>query len=245
VWIAQEGRDFEVRSTVWHARDGSEAAKVKQNCEVCGVAELVELIADQSTSLRDKLGSLPATLAVATRPAGALVKIDGKIVGVSPIVETLEPGSYTVLVEKAGFHARERKVQLVEAAEESIDLQLLAIADARKAAVGDAPRKRDPLVPAGWSAFGVGLALVASGIPLLVLHHRPVKSRCTDEFIDENGVCRYRHNTLVPGAVLAGLGGALLVTGIALVAVHAKRKRSSKRTQAFVGPDGFGLTMRF
>jgi hypothetical protein len=246
VWISQDGRDYEVRTVVWHARDGSEAAKVKQNCDICGVAELVELIADQSTSLRDKLGTLPATLSVATRPAGALVKIDGKVVGVSPIVETLVPGPYTVMVEKAGFLARERKVQLVEAGDESIDLELQPLADAR-AATEDAPRKRDVTGIVGWTSFAIGLGALGAGIPLLVLHHRPVKNRCTDEFIDENGVCRYRHDTVVPGAVLAAVGGALLVTGIALVVVHAKRKRSrdAGRAQALVGPSGFGLGLRF
>ena len=247
VWIAQEGRDYAVKTVVWSGRDGSEVATVKQNCEICGLNELTSLIADQSGSLKEKLESLPATLIVETQPSGAVVRVGGRVVGVSPIVETLPPGTYTVEVQKAGFRPRQREVNLVEAAEESVELGLQAVEPTVHAGPADEPAPRRPLRTAGWALLGVGIAATAAGVPLLILDERPVRSRCTGENVGEGGVCKFRHNTLVPGAVLTAVGGAVLITSIALLVVDAKRNKGakSKKTAARVRPTPGGLRVRF
>jgi hypothetical protein len=248
VFIVQEGRDYDVRTVVWTARDGSETATVKQTCEICGLAELGDLVAAEGASLTDKLTVVPGRLVVATRPEGALVRIGDRLLGESPIAETLAPGTYTVSVEKSGFHSRQREVTLVEGGEETVDFELQVDRVAvRKKAEAEAS-KRSALRVAGWATFGIGMGTLAGAIAPLVLHERPVERRCTPENIGENGVCKFRYDTVGIGAALAGVGGALVVTGVALLAAHARQRRKGgarKADRVRVRPAAGGLAVSF
>ena len=243
VWIEQDGRDYLVRTVLSDVAKGSDVATFSQSCDICGVVELGELIVGQSASLRDKLAVTPATIVVSSTPAGALVRFDGGVVGTTPLRQLVSPGTHVVEIEKIGFHAMRRELSLVEGDEETVTFELVAM----DAAEVVPEQKRDLTKPLGWATFGVGLGLVGGAVPLLVLNERPVKNRCEGENIDINGLCRYRYKTLVPGAVLAGIGGAMVITGIALVAVHAKRKggRQDKRTRVSIGPTEIGLLVAF
>lgn len=245
VWIEQDGRDYLVRMVLSNTRDGSEVATIAHTCDICGVVELGDLIADQSASLRDKLVIVPATIIVETKPEGALVRVDGEVVGMSPLREVVRPGEHVVQIEKRGFHPRRRELTLVEGDEERLRYELHAV-EAPDAAPS---QTRDLTKPLGWASFGVGLGLLGGAVPLLVLNGRPVKNRCDGENIDVNGLCRYRYRTMVPGAVLAGVGGAMVITGVVLVAMHAKRKGRSdgerKRARLLIGPTDVGVAVDF
>jgi hypothetical protein len=245
VWIEQDGRDYRVRMVLSSTANGAEVATFAQSCDICGMVELGELVVAQSAGLRDKLTVVPATLIVETQPPGALVRVDGEVIGPSPIKETLAPGTHLVEVEKRGFHARRRELTLVEGAEEKFAFELVALDVTKEAPVDE---KRSLAKPLGWASFGVGLGLLGGAVPLLVLNGRPVKNRCDGENVDVNGICRYRYRTMIPGAVLAAAGGALVVTGIALV-VHAKRQGKAhddgKRAQLMIGPTDVGVVVRF
>jgi hypothetical protein len=244
VWIEQDGRDYRVRMILSSTANGAEVATFAQSCDICGMVELGELIVAQSAGLRDKLTVVPATLIVKTKPPGALVRVDGEVIGPSPIKENVSPGTHVVEVEKRGFHTRRRELSLVEGDEETFAFELVALD------VTEAPdeEKRSLAKPLGWASFGVGLGVLGGAVPLLVLNGRPVRNRCDGENIDINGLCLYRYRTMIPGAVLAAAGGALVVTGIALV-VHAERKgkrdAGDRRAQLMIGPTDVGVALRF
>jgi hypothetical protein len=244
VWIEQDGRDYMVRMILSESKRGSDVATFAQSCDICGVVELGDLIVGQSASLRDKLAVTPATLIIQTSPKGAIVRMDGGVLGTTPLRQQVSPGQHVVEIEKRGFHPMRRELSLVEGDEETLALELVEMEDA-----GELDEKRDLTKSMGWASFGLGLGLVGGGVPLLVLHQRPVKNRCDGDNVDENGLCRYRYTTLIPGAVLAGVGGALVVTGIALVAVHAKRKRGGddarRRAQVSIGLTEVGVAVSF
>ena len=60
--------------------------------------------------LRLQLDKLPATLHVASSPAGAIVTVDGADVGASPVDVSRPTGSYKVVVKKPGYVTYETEV---------------------------------------------------------------------------------------------------------------------------------------
>lgn len=248
VKVIKSGRDYSLEMMLSSGSDGSTQAKSNQDCEICGLQELGELIGDQAAAFQPKLEAIPATLIVETSPSGATVRVDGRIVGVSPIVEAVEAGEHTITVAKPGYLDRERKITFVAGGEETVELGLQVAPEA----VVEAPPPPDGkgMRVAGWTLLGTGLGLVGGGVPLLILDESPVKSRCDDPAnIDVNGLCRFRHNTLGAGIGLAAGGGAALIAGAVLVGLGYKRKKQGKAApkaeQARVWPTANGIAIRF
>jgi hypothetical protein len=248
VKITQSGRDYSLEMMLSSGTDGSIQAKSTQTCEICGLQELGELIGDQAAAFQPKLEAVPATLIVETTPPGAMVKVDGRVVGVSPIVEPVEPGEHTITIVKEGYHERERKVTFVAGGEETVTLGLQPIPV--PVAEPEAPDGRGMRI-AGWSSLGVGLGVLTGGITLLVIDERPVQSRCGDPMnIDVNGLCLYRYDTLAGGIGLAIGGGAAVIAGAVLVGLGYKRKQAKRKAggggkQALVLPTGTGIAVHF
>jgi hypothetical protein len=250
VKITKSGRDYSLEMMLSSGSDGSTQAKSAQDCEICGLQELGELIGDQAAAFQPKLEAVPATLIVETTPIGATVKVDGRLIGVSPIVEPIAAGEHTIVIAKPGYVERERKVTFVAGGEETVTIDLQPVPTPVQEV--EAPDGRGMRV-AGWSLLGVGLGVVGGGVTLLVLDERPVQSRCGDPMnIDVNGLCLYRYDTLGAGIGLAAGGGAALVAGAVLLGLGYKRKQSAgkgpagaDRKQARVLPAVGGLVVRF
>ena len=136
-------------------------------------------------------------------------------------------------------------VMLVAGADESLALELAPAARSKDEPV--APSGRG-LRTAGWSLFGIGLGVVAGGIPLVVIDERPVKSRCDDPMnIDVNGRCLYRYNTLGSGIGLVAVGAATIVTSAVLLGIGYKRKKKNGRDdkrRAHALPTAGGMILR-
>lgn len=244
VQIVQSGRDYELQMLLSNGADGSTQAKSVQQCEICGLKELGELIGDQGASLQPKLEAVPATLIVESSPSGATVRVDGKLIGVTPIVEPIAEGEHTVTIEKPGYVARERTITAVAGGEETISLGLQAVPE--PVVEEKEPDGRGMRI-AGWSLLGLGIGTLGGGATMLVLDERPVESRCSGDNIDINGLCRYRYNTLAGGAALVAAGGAALITAAVLVSLGFKRKKNARvgSNEARVVPTGTGVLVRF
>ena len=97
----------------------------------------------------------------------------------------------------------------------------------------DAPRKRglSSLGKAGIAIAVIGGGTLIPGIVLAVLPPKPLPNA-------------QRRTTTVPGAVVAGVGGAALLTGVALVITDVvRRKRAgTARLSPVVGPGYAGLS---
>ena len=250
VSLASSGRDYTLDLVLKSGVDGSTLTRSRQDCEICGLKELGELVADQAAALKPKLGTIPAMLIVETNPPGALVKVDGRVVGVTPVVEPVQPGRHAVLVPKDGCLSKEREITFVQGGEESVTLTLQAVPVA-EGPVDVAPKKY-PGIPVGWTLFGVGLGAIAAGAPLLVIDGRPQKSRCTGENIDAEGNCRFVYTTQTPGAVLVAVGGAMAIAGGVLAGLTMAKKKKNGRAgkaggkrRAEIVPFGLGVAGRF
>jgi hypothetical protein len=154
-----------------------------------------------------KLGGL----VLRTRPGGAHTRVDGDSVGTTPVRHEVEAGSHEVAFERPGYHPAQVEVVATAGVDERVEVELQ-------------PRRR-PLRIVGGVLLGVGLAAVGGGAASLALDGRYDRSHCSGDDVDFAGRCRYRYETTTLGATMTAGGAALVVTGIVLLIVQARRDR--------------------
>ncbi|MGB1700106.1 MAG: PEGA domain-containing protein, partial [Nannocystaceae bacterium] len=196
--------------------------------------------------LRRKLDALdlgPTKLEVRTEPAGAVVRVDGEIVGTTPLERTLPSGKHRVRVESMGYISLEKEIVFVEGATETVDLTLEPLPSV--------------LPPArwGWGALSVGLVALGGGAALAWLDRKPQNFRCSEEdgSKDADGDCEFLWNTkwfaagsFVAGSALVTLGAVILLESRLRSRPKQEAWRSSpRRPRVMVGPRGVTLTGRF
>jgi hypothetical protein len=226
--------DFAVRVTidaadrVYHlsiaviAADGSRlVAYSKDECDLCGLEEVVQMIDEQSASIRARLDALvtePPVIAFESAPPGATIELDGQTIGPAPLEHTPVPGAHRARAILDGYATQERRFTAVVGVREVVRFELQALGR----------KDRRPLMRAlGWSALGIGLGATGVGAALIVIDHDPVTTRCNGSNVDPDGDCRYIYLTKNAGIGLVATGAALLVTSVALlVAGHAKKRPS-------------------
>lgn len=238
--VVVEDRSYAITIDIFDGEDGSLAASSRESCELCGLAEVGDLVSTQAAALRTKLDVLslePAVLTVTSEPAGATIFIDGEKVGTAPLEHELTPGEHEAQARMRGYLDQSRTVEAVQGVRESIAFELLA--DTGKSTSG-----KDWKVPTGWTLLGVGTAGVAAGVTFLVLDERPYRAQCSGPDVDAFGNCRQRYGTMLHGIAFTAGGGALMVTGAALLiaARVAKGRRMEAMAQHLrVGPGSLGV----
>ena len=232
--VAANGRDYEITFKLLTAQ-GEEVVATTETCDICGLNEVADIVANRAASVSKKLVALeaPALLRVDTEPKGATVLLDGEAIGITPFEGSVPTGEHEVSVEKRGFIGRSQKIVAVDGMTARYVAQLQAVPkeDNRRLRVG------------GWASLGIGSGLLVSGITLLALHGRPVRSRCSGDDKDENGLCRFRYNSLPSGIPLAVGGAVGIAVGAALLATARKRER--RLENARVLPLSNGIEVRF
>jgi hypothetical protein len=100
-------------------------------------------------------------LSVTSEPAGAIVSIGGRAVGLTPWAGELQPGQHEVELTLAGHATQRARVTL--AAERSSELALKLAPEPRPAA-SDVPSRWSRVSPLTWTFLGVGAAAVTGGV---------------------------------------------------------------------------------
>lgn len=234
--VAVVDRDYTLRLELVSTKNRETAAESERVCELCGLAELRALTADQAARLLASLDALakpPPGLEVTTRPPGALVFIDEQLVGVSPVERTLLEGKHVVRVMSEGYVPEERPVVAVAGVRDNLQIDLRRTPETLK------------LRSAGWGLLGAGVPLAIGAVALLALDGRPFKGLCEDEYIDYKGNCRYVFNTDWGGAGLLAAGTLLATAGAMLLLRTRDRTRAPKKVRAHLTPTGLGLSGRF
>ena len=245
---------------------GGRGLERKSTCEICSHDEAIEALVTQAQDLHDPLVELvetpygdreaetsddegPATLVVRTLPAGATVVVDGRKVGTTPLDVPVSPGLKDIEITKRGYVKLEKTARAVRGQRTELHYELATSRD----------NQTKSLRVVGWTFGTLGVAMLAGGIPLLALHEEPPKSRCSGTNIDWTGTCRYRYDTIVPGALLTSFGVAFLVTGIStgLVAFGRRNKKDKEKrkideleedtisVRPIIGPTSAGVRVRF
>ncbi len=242
--IVVQDRNYDVGIDIIDGRDGSLAASSSEACQLCGLAEVGELVTKQAAVLRQKVDVLalePAVVAITSEPSGAVIWIDGERIGATPLEHQLGPGKHRAEARKDGYVEQVRTLKVVQGVRERVSFELLPAA----APLEDEPaaRPKDWKAPTGWALLGVGVGGLAAGVTFLAIDENPYRSRCAGPDVDAMGNCRQRYNTLAHGIALSVTGGALLVTGAALLIVdRARRGRRDKTTarRLQLGPGTIG-----
>lgn len=225
-WVARaeltvRGRDFDVTVALFDGSDGAPISEASDACEVCAVAEVGDVLADQAAALAAKLAALteaPPVVRFESTPAGATIAIDGRTIGTAPLARTVDPGRHRARARLDGHVPLELQFDAIAGTRDTVRLVLSPIARA--------PRRR--LAVAGWTSSAAGLAIAGAGAPLLALHGRPYRTRCSGADVDADGDCRFRYDTRAGGAVLISLGAAALVAGITMLIVAARARRARR-----------------
>jgi hypothetical protein len=212
--VVLEDRDYTVSVELYDGKSGAVVASSSDNCEICGIAEAGNLMASAAATLRTKLDALaqgPATLVVASAPAGAEVRIDGELVGTTPFEAPVLAGKHVLRVSMEGFITVEREVTFVEGVRESLSFEL------------DKVPSRLPARPWGWAALGLGIASLGTSAVFFTFDvtNRPFKvgGNCEGDNVDDDGDCAelwdpdaITYSTAIVGATLTTLGIAILLS---------------------------------
>jgi hypothetical protein len=246
VRVTEHERLYEIEIEARDTKTDAVVLTSKQPCEPCGRTEVVEQLERQAAALGESLLRLdrsPATLAVDSQPTGAQVLLDGVRVGTTPMELRVPSGAHRVEVRLAGREARARSFTATPGVRERWQVTLGALVLDTPPAAPPPAARREPLWPAGWALAGVGLPVLAAGATFLAVHHRPYRPRCTGaDFDADTGLCRNRWTSLPQGAALTAVGGAMLVSGIAMIAIGHRRRARSRAHSASLAPT-FGGTI--
>lgn len=269
-WVVQPAlstmdRDYGIAVRLY---DSAGTLKVDESstCEICSYPDAVEALVTEATDVKVPLVEYVdnpyrdyeqaefetddiSRLAIRTEPAGALVKIDGERIGKTPLEIEVPPGLRDLEITLRNHNDVVETVRAPRGGSELLTYTLVENNDKQTRA----------LRITGWTFSMVGLGLLGGGVPLLALEERPVKSRCSGDDIDFDGRCRYRYDTLLPGALLTGFGIASLLTGITTGVIAASRKNRKDGSsdpidsmdedtisvRPILGPTSAGVRVRF
>jgi PEGA domain len=223
--VQAEDRDYQVEVVLVDGKDGAQVASAADSCQICGVAEVADLLDAAAATLRTKLDNLaqgPATLVVASNPAGARVSIDGELKGTTPFNAPVLAGKHVLRISLEGYITVEREVTFVEGIEETQSFELEKVPS------------RLPGRPWGWVSLGVGLAGVGTGVAFAVLDDRPYRLDCDRP--DAQGDCPQLWDVEWYAVGAAVVGAGLATLGVAILLNSAKRR--TKKSAVDTGKKG-------
>ena len=235
--------DYVVKLQLVEGESDEVVTSTEKTCDLCGAQELRELVSDLAATVARKAGSvtkIAPTLVIESTPPGAAVLIDGEQVGLTPLELEVSEGSHEITVQKEGFMARTQSLAFEQGVRESLAVTLESAG----------PDKRAKMFRTiGWAALGAGVGAAASGVALIVINDREISSDCSGDNRDDDGDCKYVHQTLAGGLALAGVGAALIATGVTFAVLGYKKKKPAQEkqpeVQALFGPGMIGLRGRF
>lgn len=243
--VGIQGSDYVLTVEVLDGASGKVLHSESSTCELCGLAEAVEMISSLAGALQPHIvveGEV-GSLAISSDPSGAIVTVDGEVRGETPLQLELEVGEHQVIVSKDGYFDRENLIKIDAGEDEALGLILDPSGPkGRDRAPGGVWGKIRPVLP--WAAIGVGGASLVSGIALIAVDEKPVEfTRCDGNDVDHLGNCRFRHNTIVGGVVMTIIGVGGLAAGVTLLVLDRRKGKPADDRRVRLRPthDGFAL----
>lgn len=210
-------------------------------------------------------------LTVLSRPLGATVIVDEQPVGVTPFTGQLPPGSHRVVLSLRGYSDSEQRLELPADRAQLLDVPLVpggkASApppDSESApAAGAAPASgvaagAPAAAPKGssgpkfgilpWIGLGAGAAVLGGSLGFELSRRSAEKDAQQDETqLGYKEKLDREQSRQTVARVLAGVGGALVVTGGALLVIQLTSKDSRSEQSARLGwaclPGGCGVDL--
>ena len=200
--VAESNKTYTMALEIINGRTGGVLASNRERCETCGAEEAGEKMGLAASALRERLEGMsrtPARFIIRSRPAGAIVVMDGKQTGVTPLDAELPGGPHRVQLLLSGHDTLSREFTVVSGVDEAMDLDLVAIPS------------RFPLRMAGWGSLAGGAVLIVSGILTMTLDNREIG--CTVDQKDVHGRCPWVRSTKWWAATMIGVGAVAATMG--------------------------------
>jgi PEGA domain len=197
----------------WFMKD-RDAVVDKRNCKPCANAVLAKTTTDLVTAIYDETALAKARLKIAD-PPGLVVMLDGVNVGVTPLEQDVPPGKHDIALVRD--EATLGSVSLETKAGDVTDVKVPIKSPAAVATTtptGPAPVVTSPPVPTERGSpsriipgllIVAGVGAVATGAVFVYYGH---KNGPDDPLIYPSATKQ--------GAIIAGVGGAVLITGLVL-----------------------------
>lgn len=233
--IRADARSYDVTLRARRAGAAEPFATTTGRCDICGHAELEQLVASKADALRRRLSIqelAPAIISVSSTPVGATVWIDGRKVGTTPFESEVKPGPHEVEVERAGHFGRLTRMTASR-----------GVAERHHFTLAPMPKRRAPKA-IGATSLVLGIASLAGGITMLALDGREIDRRCGPDARDVDGDCQWVHRTQKGGIAFTVVGTALAATGLTLLVLESRRPRPSE-LRAMVSPRQISLSLSF
>lgn len=237
--VEKKGPDWAITGRIFD-RNGAGSGVNQATCEICGAAELASLVEDVAAGLAAEVAAAgrSATLVLAGEPEGATVWVDGVEVGVTPFEGTFAPGKHEILITAKGHSEQKRKWTGKEGVSETLQYTLgkdvRGVDRVRRPGADVTGLTRGEVLaePFGWLGIGFGAATIGAGAVMIALNGRNHAQTCIPGIVDADGDCPFTYQTMVPGAIAAGVGAAILGAGIAGVVIGRKRaKQHAAKTE--------------
>lgn len=228
--VHEEDDDYELEVVLVDFATGASQA-FNDRCETCSVrdagARLSGLVGQTRDIFRAEAKKRPV-LHIDSTPRNALVYLDGRHVGSTPLDWPAKPGTVRVKVAMSGYEDHEQDATLVRGHELSVDVDLVPT------------KKRELGRKLAFAALGVGAPLIGVGVTFLALDGRYTECPAGDVG-DPRTRCMSQYSSSLQGATLLAGGLALEIAGITVLALTRERRRQRAVT---VVPALNGIALR-
>jgi hypothetical protein len=200
--VTENSKTYQIALDLINGRTGVIMGSVRQQCETCGIEEAGEKMDLAASALRARLEAatrVPARFVIRSVPSDAPARIDGRVVGHTPIDIELTGGEHHLVLALGGHEPLNRTFIVVSGVDESMDLALVATTTTF------------PYRAVGWTALAGGVLAIAAGVIALVIDGREVSCAASEQ--DPKGHCPLVRQTSLVGAVLLGVGSAAPTVG--------------------------------
>jgi TolB-like protein len=224
--VVESSKTYGIVLDIVNGRTGGIVANSRERCETCGIEEVAEKMALAASALRTRLEALtrePARAIVRSKPAGARVTLDGRVLGVTPLDVEIPGGEHHLALELAGHDPSDRTFTVVSGVDETLDFDLVPLPSAF------------PFRAAGWTSVATGVVAMAAGLWALSMEGQEVA--CSEEQKDPKRNCPLVYRTKTGGAALIGIGAAAASIGGVLLYFGSAGPGAGGRA-AFVGIRG-------
>lgn len=214
----------EARLALHDPQIGEVAAQLAVPCSPCTEAAVTESAASQLPRLiHDAVTRGRGTLALQTEPAGALVKLRNRRLGITPLRIPLFAGDIELEIVRPGYTAQTVRNEVRPG--QTTQLAISLRAEETAPLIVRLPPNRNPRpkwrIATGIAGIGVGLGLVALGASALA-----ISGQCIEPAVPPMAVCSNLYQTTPAGAALVGIGSAFTVSGALLLAWPGPRNAS-------------------
>ncbi|MFI5289146.1 MAG: PEGA domain-containing protein [Polyangia bacterium] len=217
--LPKMGGGVTVGLSLYDAAQKRSIAEAVTRCSACTADRLRASVRAACAQLRAS-ATAPGALEVATSGGVARLSVDGAAKGATPWHGPLAAGDHVVVLEAGGARV-ERDVSIAPGQTARLDVPLEIQKPAAQVA-------RFRVIK--WITLAAGLAAAGAGAGVWAIDGRPT---CTLSGTQRQ--CPNLYDTAPIGAALVGVGGALLVTSVVMIALdHRAKVRAARQTTAAV-----------